>query len=71
MATREEALRMLGASEQAVARRLLQGPAGLDGLVAATGLPPAAASSAVTFLLMRGWVQAVGPAYMVAGALAR
>jgi DNA processing protein len=68
---REAALRMLGATEQAVARRLLEGPAGLDGLVAATGLPPAAASSAVTFLLMRGWVQAVGPAYMVAGALAR
>jgi DNA processing protein len=69
--SREAALQMLGASERAIARRLLEGPAGLDGLVAATGLPPAAASSAVTFLLMRGWVQAVGPAYMVAGALAR
>jgi DNA processing protein len=69
--SREAALRMLGATEQIIARRLLQGPAGLDALVAATGLPPATASSAVTFLLMRGWVQAVGPSYMVAGALAR
>ncbi len=69
--SREAALGMLGATEQAVARRLLEGPVSLDGLVAATGLPPAAASSAVTFLLMRGWVQSVGPAYMVAGALAR
>jgi predicted Rossmann fold nucleotide-binding protein DprA/Smf involved in DNA uptake len=69
--SREAALSMLGASEQAVARRLLEGPAGLDGLVASTGLAPAAASSAVTLLLMRGWVQSVGPAYMVAGVLAR
>ena len=69
--TAESALAMLGASEQAVARRLIQGPAGLDALVLATGLPPAAASSAVTLLLMRGWAQSVGPAYMAAGALAR
>jgi DNA processing protein len=69
--SREAALAMLGSSEQAVARRLLQGPSGLDGLVASTGLPPAAASSAVTLLLMRGWVQPVGPAYMVCGVLAR
>ena len=69
--SREQALRMLGTTERAVARRLIEGPAGLDGLVAATGLAPAAASSAVTLLLMRGWVQSVGPAYMVAGVLAR
>lgn len=69
--TAESALAMLGPSERAVARRLLQGPAGLDALVLATGLPPASASSAVTLLLMRGWAQPVGPAYMAAGALAR
>lgn len=67
----QSALAMLGSSEQAIARRLLEGPAGLDTLVAATGLPPAVASSAVTLLQMRGWVQPVGSAYMVAGALAR
>jgi hypothetical protein len=54
-----------------VARRLLRGPAGLDALVAETGLAPATASSALTLLMMRGWAQSVGPAYMVAGALAR
>jgi DNA processing protein len=61
----------LGAAEQLIARRLLKGPAALDLLVADTNLAPAAVSSAVTLLLMRGWVQSVGPAYMVAGALAR
>jgi hypothetical protein len=61
----------LGASEQAVARRLKIGPAGLDVLVAETGLPPAVVSSAVTLLLMRGWAQSIGPAYAAAGALAR
>jgi DNA processing protein len=69
--SREAALAMLGSSERAVAQRLLRGPSGLDGLVASTGLPPAAASSAVTLLLMRGWVQPVGQAYMVCGVLAR
>ena len=64
-------LHMLGPTEQAVARSLLEAPAGLDALVARTGLPPAVVSSAVTLLLMRGWAQSVGPAYMVAGALAR
>ena len=58
---------MLGATEQAVAKRLLQGPAVLDVLVADTELPPAVVSSAVTILLMRGWVQSVGPAYTAAG----
>jgi DNA processing protein len=67
----ELALQMLGASEQVVARRLLEGPVGLDALVAETGLAPAVASSAVTLLLMRGWAQPVGPAYIAAGALAR
>ena len=61
----------LGAIEQAVARRLLRGPAALDALVADTELPPAVVSSAVTLLLMRGWVQSVGPAYSTCGALAR
>ena len=62
---------MLGAAERAVAERLRNGPAGLDILVAETGLSPGAISTAVTLLLMRGWVRAVGPAYIVAGPLAR
>lgn len=65
------ALRMLGAAERAVAERLRTGPAGLDVLVAETGLSPGAISTAVTLLLMRGWVRSVGPAYIVAGPLAR
>jgi len=69
--SREGALAMLGAAERAVARRLCEGPAGLDLLVAETGLGPAVVSSAVTFLLMRGWAHAVGPAYICAGMLAQ
>jgi len=65
------ALEMLGATEQIVARSLLEGPASLDSLVENTGLAPAVVSSAVTFLLMRGWVQPVGPTYVVAGILVR
>ena len=68
--SREAALAMLGAAERAVARRLAEGPAGLDLLVADTGLGPAVVSSAVTLLLMRGWAHAVGPAYVAAGPLA-
>lgn len=67
---REPALAMLGAAERAIASRLCQGPAGLDLLVAETGLGPAVVSSAVTMLLMRGWVQSIGPAFIAAGPLA-
>jgi DNA processing protein len=67
---RGPALDMLGPTERAVARRLCAGPAGLDLLVAETGLPPGAISSAVTMLLIRGWAQSVGPAYIAAGPLA-
>jgi DNA processing protein len=66
---REPALAMLGRSERLVAERICRQPAGLDLLVAETGLPPAAVSGAVTLLLMRGWIQAVGPAYLPAGPL--
>jgi DNA processing protein len=68
---RGPALAMLGPNERAVAARLCTGPAGLDVLVAETGLPPGAISSAVTILLMRGWVRAVGPAYIASGPLAK
>ena len=68
---RDAALAMLGATERAVASRLCASPAGLDVLVADTGLPPGAISSAVTLLLMRGWVQTAGPAYICSGPLAR
>lgn len=68
-AGREAALAMLGASERAVAARLCRAAAGLDVLVADTGLPPSVVSGAVTLLLMRGWAQSVGPAYLPAGPL--
>lgn len=68
---RDAALEMLGPTERAVAQRLCTGPAGLDALTAETGLPPGAISSAVTLLLMRGWAQSLGPAYIAAGPLAR
>jgi hypothetical protein len=62
---------MLAGPELSVARRLRQAPAGLDVLVDDTGLAPSVVSSAVTLLLMRGWIQAVGPAYLPAGPLIR
>jgi DNA processing protein len=64
-------LASLGATERAVAERLKVGPIGLDDLVSETGLPPGAVSSAVTLLLMRGWAQSIGPAYVASGALAQ
>ena len=67
----EALVAMLGTTEQIVARRLLEGPAALDAIVADTKLAPAVASGAVTLLVIRGWAQSVGPAYAVAGALAR
>ncbi|HYI21376.1 MAG TPA: DNA-processing protein DprA [Candidatus Limnocylindrales bacterium] len=67
---RAAALSLLGPSERAVAERLCAGPAGLDLLVSQTGLPPGVASGAITLLLMRGWAQAHGPAFVAAGPLA-
>ncbi len=67
----QAALYMLGNAEQAIARRLTAGPAGLDALVVDTGLSPAVVSSAVTLLLMRGWAQSAGVAYIAAGPLAK
>ncbi len=67
----EPALAMLGSSERAVAARLVSGPASLDVLVQDTGLSPTVVSSVVTLLLMRGWVQSAGPAFVVSGPLAR
>jgi DNA processing protein len=63
------ALAMLGGAELSVATRVRRSPAGLDALVDDTGLPPSVVSSAVTLLLMRGWIEAVGPAYLPAGPL--
>jgi DNA processing protein len=63
------ALAMLGRAELSVATRVRQSPAGLDALVDDTGLPPSVVSSAVTLLLLRGWIEAVGPAYLPAGPL--
>lgn len=67
----DTALRLLGPAERAVAERLSRGPASADALIADTGLTPAVASGAVTLLLLRGWAQSVGPAYLAAGPLVR
>lgn len=67
---RGPALAMLGSAERAVAAQLCEGPAGLDLLVAQTGLPPSVVSGAITLLLMRGWIQAHGPAFIASGPLA-
>jgi DNA processing protein len=65
----ETALALLGPAERAVAHRLRRGPASADALIADTGLPAAVASGAITLLLLRGWAQALGPAYLAAGPL--
>jgi DNA processing protein len=67
----DTALRLLGPAERAVAERLSRGPASADALIADTGLTPAVASGAVTLLLLRGWAQSVGSAYLAAGPLVR
>jgi DNA processing protein len=67
----DTALRLLGPAERAVAERLSRGPASADALIADTGLTPAVTSGAVMLLLLRGWVQSVGPAYLAAGPLVR
>lgn len=67
----EAAMGMLGPAERAVATRLCRGPASADALIADTGLAPAVASGAVTLLLLRGWAQAIGSAYLAAGPLTR
>lgn len=69
MLSAETALDLLGPAERAVASRLRRGPASADALIADTGLPPAVASGAITLLLLRGWAQAIGPAYLAAGPL--
>jgi DNA processing protein len=69
--TIDELLATLGSTERAIAQRLLKSPATLDAIVADTALAPAVISSAVTLLLMRGWIQSVGPSYMTYGPLAR
>lgn len=63
------ALALLAGAELSIAERLRRAPAGLDVLVDDTGLSPSVVSSAVTLLLLRGWIQAVGPAFLPAGPL--
>jgi len=63
------ALALLQGAERVVAERLRRAPAGIDVLVDETGLAPQVVTSAVTLLLMRGWIQPVGPAYLPAGPL--
>jgi DNA processing protein len=63
------ALALLGPVERAVAVRLARGPANADALITETGLAPPVVSGAITLLLLRGWIAAVGPAYLPAGPL--
>lgn len=65
----EAALSLLGPTERAVAARIAAGPVSPDTLVSATGLDAPVVSGALTLLLMRGWVQAMGPSYLPAGPL--
>ena len=67
--TATAAMALLEGAERSIAERLRRSPAGLDVLVDDTGLPPSVVSGAVTLLLLRGWVQSVGPAYLPAGPL--
>ena len=66
-----DALALLGPAERAVARVVGAGPAGLDRVIASTGLAPATAASATTVLQLRGWITLVGATYVAAGPLAR
>jgi DNA processing protein len=66
---RESALALLGPAERAVALRICRSPAGADLLVSGTGLPPGVVAGALTLLQMRGWIEAVGGAYLPAGPL--
>jgi DNA processing protein len=68
---REEALRLLGDSERAIATRLCRSPAGPDLLTAETGLAPGVVAAALTLLQLRGWAHATGPVYVAAGPLLR
>jgi DNA processing protein len=68
-ARRAAALAVLEGAQRAVAERLCRAPAALDTLAEETGLPAATVSGAVTLLLMRGWIQPIGPAYLPAGPL--
>lgn len=63
------ALDLLGPTERAVAARIAAGPVSPDALVAVTGLDAPIVSGALTLLLLRGWVQALGPMYLPAGPL--
>ena len=67
----DDALALLGPAERAVARVVGAGPAGLDRVIASTGLPAATAAGATTILQLRGWVTLVGATYVAAGPLAR
>jgi DNA processing protein len=66
---RAAALGLIDGAQRTVAEQICRAPAGLDALVEQTGLAPAVVSGAVTLLLMRGWLQPIGPAYLPAGPL--
>lgn len=67
--TRSPFLAQLGEPERKVAERLARGPASVDMLVRATGLPAAVVAAACTLLQIRGWAQASGALLLPTGGL--
>lgn len=67
--TRSPILAQLGEPERRVAECLARGPASVDMLVRATGLPAGVVAAACALLQMRGWAQASGALLLPAGGL--
>ena len=63
------ALGLLGPVERAVAEVLHRGPATMDGLIAATDLPPSIVAGALTLLQLRGWCHPMGAMQLPTGPL--
>ncbi len=66
---RDSALTLLPQTELAVAQAICAAPGTADAVASRTRLPPPVVAGAITLLLMRGWIQSSGPAYLPAGPL--
>ncbi len=66
---RRAALALLDGTERAVAASLAGGAASADAIAARTSLTAQEVASAITLLMLRGWVAASGAAYLPAGPL--
>lgn len=67
--SRAAALDLLGPAERLAAEAVCRGPATTDRIATETELPARVVAAAVTLLLLRGWIQPVGPVYLPAGPL--